>query len=115
MSSKISFQETEDAYLFSSAEDEPKVFAIKKDDLIFDAGKFYECFFKDLEEKPEYQLVSESETLAGQAKHIFTTVETILNETCNGISGNWFKDVMSQDGASGALGAEKDDSQLQPA
>lgn len=101
MDVEIYFEETEDSYQFSKAEDS-EAFVIKKDNLIFETKKFYEYFFKDLAEKPQYIVVDlheqdQNHKLTGQVKHVFDTVSQVLNKTCDGIKDDWFNEEGGQD------------------
>lgn len=102
MDAEVYFEETKDSYQFSKTKDGDGAFVIKKDDLIFETKTFYEYFFKDLAEKPQYTVVDLHENepdhkLAGQAKHVFTTVAQVLNKTCDGIADDWFNEEDGQD------------------
>lgn len=101
MDVEVYFEETEDSYQFSKAEDS-EAFVIKKDDLIFETKTFYEYFFKDLAEKPKYTVVDLHEKdpdykLTSQVKHVFDTVSQVLNKTCDGIKDDWFNEEDGQD------------------
>ena len=54
MKKQVKFVDGKSAYRFMFSDGEGDVFEIEKDTLIFHAGKFYECFFKGLHEKPDY-------------------------------------------------------------
>ena len=102
MDIEVYFEETEDSYQFSKTNDGDGAFVIMKDDLIFETKTFYEYFFKDLAEKPQYTVIDLHEKepdykLTGQAKHVLTTVDQVLNKTCDGINDEWFKEENSQD------------------
>lgn len=102
MDAEVYFEETEDSYQFSKTKDGDGAFVIKKNDLIFETKTFYEYFFKDLVEKPQYTVIDllkeePGHKLTGQAKHVFTTVAQVLNKTCDGIDDDWFKEEKSQD------------------
>lgn len=89
MKRQVRFEETGDKYLFSD-DDRGSVFTIMKDTLIFSSNDFYQAFFKDLEEKPDYQLINPTAKLTGQAKHVFDTVEAIFKKSCGSIDDRWF-------------------------
>jgi|GEM_PF-1852820 hypothetical protein len=102
MNAEVYFEESEDSYQFSKTKDGDEAFVIKKDDLIFETKTFYEYFFKGLAERPQYTVVDLHENepdhkLAGQAKHVFTTVAQVLNKTCDGIADDWFNEEDGQD------------------
>lgn len=83
MDAEVYFEETKDSYQFSKTKDGDGAFVIKKDDLIFETKTFYEYFFKDLAEKPQYTVVDLHENepdhkLAGQAKHVFLTTTDLM-------------------------------------
>ena len=87
---------------FSKTKDGDGAFVIKKNDLIFETKTFYEYFFKDLAEKPQYTVIDllkkePDYKLTGQVKHVFTTVAQVLNKTCDGINDDWFNEEKSQD------------------
>lgn len=101
MDAEVYFEETEDSYQFSKTRD-GEAFIIKKDDLIFETKTFYEYFFKDLAEKPQYTVVDLHEKdsdhkLTGQVKHVFDTVSQVLSKTCDGIKDDWFNKEDGQD------------------
>lgn len=101
MKRQVKFVDGESAYRFMFSDGEEDVFEIEKDTLLFRAGKFYECFFKGLHEKPEYSMLPPEGEIKGQAKHVYDTVEAIISSACKSIDSNWFsKSDESDDGTS---------------
>ena len=90
MKKQIKFVDGESTYRFMFSDGEGDIFEIEKDTLIFHAGKFYECFFKGLHEKPDYSMLPLKGEIRGQAKHVFDTVEAIISSACKSIDNSWF-------------------------
>lgn len=90
MKKQVKFVDGESAYRFMFSDDKGDVFEIEKSTLVFHTGKFYECFFKGLHEKPDYSMLSPEVEIKGQAKHVFDTVESILTNACKSIDDSWF-------------------------
>jgi len=93
MTKQINFLDETNAYRFELKGNDDAVFEISKDTLIFNSNDFYRLFFKGLEEKPEYELVTPDIELKGQAKHVFDTVAAILKKAFDSIDADWFKNV----------------------
>lgn len=90
MKKQVEFVDGESAYRFMFSDGEGGIFEIEKGTLVFHTGKFYECFFKGLHEKPDYSMLPPEGEIKGQAKHVFDTVESILINACNSIDDSWF-------------------------
>ena len=97
MKRRVSFEETNEAYRFALVGDDGTVFEIAKNTLAFSSNNFYRCFFKGLDEKPEYELLRPTEELQRQAKHVFETVEAIFKKACASIDATWFAVDEKQD------------------
>lgn len=107
MKKQIKFIESETAYRFESA-DQDRSFELCKSDLSFSSTKFYECFFKGLEEIPEYELIGLNGKPGPQTLHVYKTVEKILAETCKKLDASWFV-ATAQDGEHGESAEESAD------
>ena len=90
MKKQVKFVDGENAYRFMFSDGEGDVFEIEKSTLTFHAGKFYECFFKGLHEKPDYSMIPPEGEIKGQAKHVYDTVEAIISSACKSIDNSWF-------------------------
>lgn len=90
MKKQVKFVDGESAYRFMFSDGEGDIFEIEKSTLVFHTGKFYECFFKGLHEKPDYSMLLPEEEIKGQAKHVFDTVESIITNVCKSIDDGWF-------------------------
>ena len=99
MKKQVKFVHGESAYRFMFPDGEGGVFEIEKSTLTFHAGKFYECFFKGLHEKPDYSLLPLEEGIKGQARHVYDTVEAIFSSACDSIDNSWFCKPDEDDGA----------------
>lgn len=87
MTRQINFEEDDVSYKFIEGD---VTFAISKTSLEFDTKKFYECFFKDLTEKPDIELVPR-EDLVKNSKHVYDTVFSMVKDICEQIDEDWFK------------------------
>lgn len=97
MKRQVNFLDEAEAYRFTLADDEDVTFEISKDTLSFNANSFYGCFFKGIDEKPEYKLLEPPAELNGQAKHVYDTVKVIFKKACESIDEDWFKQPVSDD------------------
>jgi len=91
MKRQVRFVDDIDAYHFILNESESISFSLSKDTLSFSANDFYRCFFKGIDEKPDYVLTCPDDELKGQPKHVFDTVEAIFKKACDSTDENWFK------------------------
>lgn len=90
MKRQIKFADEESVYRFILVDDDSVTFDIQKSTLSFNTSKFYECFFKGIREKPEYELLPLAGDIKGQAKHVYETVKDILDKACTSIEEKWF-------------------------
>lgn len=97
MKKQVSFEETDEAYCFALVDDDNATFEIAKSTLAFNSNDFYRCFFKGLDEKPEYEVLQPTEELQRQAKHVFETVEAVFKKACESIDSAWFAANEKQD------------------
>lgn len=97
MKRQIKFADEEEAYRFVLVGDDSVIFEIQKNTLNFSTSKFYECFFKGVHEKPEYELLLPTGEIRGQAKHVYETVKGILDKACSSIEEKWFKEENEHD------------------
>lgn len=100
MKKQVKFVDEESTYCFMFSDGEGSIFEIEKGTLVFHTGKFYECFFKGLHEKPDYSMLPPEGEIKGQAKHVFDTVESILINACKSIDNSWFSKLGEGDDAS---------------
>lgn len=97
MKKQARFEETDETYRFTLIGNDEAVFEIDKKTLAFSSSDFYGCFFKKLNEKPEYELLQPTEKLHRQANHVFETVEAIFKKSCDSIDASWFETDEKQD------------------
>lgn len=95
MKKQIEFLESDTSYQFYLPENKDDAFEISKETLVFDANRFFQCFFSTLEKKPQYEISSPQANLDATASYIIKTVSAILEKSCNSIDEEWFNDGIS--------------------
>jgi len=84
------FNQSEDKFIVM--EDDKVILVIKKDDLKFDAKKYYESFFDNDEGTFDIDLIlAEGYTPDRVGKHVYNTILNLTNEICDKLKSDSFK------------------------
>lgn len=89
MKRQISVSETDDSIVFML--DGGGSFCLDKSSLTIDSKRLYETFFKGLNEKPEYEVVS-SENVTKEYSYYIAQFESLIEQTLDKIEESWFQD-----------------------
>ncbi|MEG0417830.1 MAG: hypothetical protein RR842_06295 [Gordonibacter sp.] len=80
----------EDDGCFNFLVDDVTSFSIEKGSLVVDSKKLYEAFFRNLEAKPEYEVIVLDDA-SRECKYVAGEFKKIIDQTLEKVAESWFE------------------------
>lgn len=93
MKKTFDFKVGEETYILKNKNpnDKRDAFEINKNEMQFDANKFYQYVFSDINDKIEIEVIDNSDTDDKVAKRVYNTISEIVNGVMERINAKCFE------------------------